>query len=344
MNRQNGLDFVKGLACIAVVLIHYNFPGNLGIAVRAFCRFAVPFFLCVSGYFFLRKGKMEDAVVVRKIRHILSLLAMSGVFYWLATWVGIAKMDDARSIQQFVQEKLPAGKIVKFFLTNDPFAYSHLWFLLGLIYCYIFALLFFAGSKRLKAMYVLAPVLLIGYVVLQEFAGILNVRQSFPIPGSDDHIYLFNLFCFRALPFFLFGMIIKERHTQLAKLPLRNASLWLIAVSGGAIAIAERMMIGESQYFIGSYITVAALFIWALRSTVSSRNPLCFIGRELSLYVYIIHVAVGKFFDVFAGKLPFEGKVLVNYGKAPLVLAGSIAGAYVIYLIRQFVQAKRSAA
>ena len=47
--RQNGFDWFKGCACIAVILIHYYFPNNIGIGIRTISRFAVPVFFMVSG-------------------------------------------------------------------------------------------------------------------------------------------------------------------------------------------------------------------------------------------------------------------------------------------------------
>lgn len=49
--RYRSMDCIKGAACIAVVLIHYNFPGYLGIIIKTLSRFAVPFFFGVSGYY-----------------------------------------------------------------------------------------------------------------------------------------------------------------------------------------------------------------------------------------------------------------------------------------------------
>ena len=48
--RWNSLDCLKGIACIAVVLIHYNISGGnipawIGAYTKALCRFAVPVFL-----------------------------------------------------------------------------------------------------------------------------------------------------------------------------------------------------------------------------------------------------------------------------------------------------------
>ena len=48
------LDFIKGFACIFVVLMHCEFPGVTGVAVQAISRFCVPFFFMVSGYFCFR--------------------------------------------------------------------------------------------------------------------------------------------------------------------------------------------------------------------------------------------------------------------------------------------------
>jgi len=334
LKRQNGFDYIKGLSCIAVVLIHYNFPGNMGIAIKAFCRFAVPVFLCVSGYFFLRNGKMEDTVVIKKIRHIFSLLMMSGVFYYVFAWIWNTQMSKGWNRTQFIQEKLLASKIVKLFITNDPFVYSHLWFLLGLLYCYAFASLYFAGSKRIKTIYVLAPFLLVGYAFLQEFGGLLGISRSVAIPGTNDRIYLYNLFCFRALPFFMFGMIIKERQESISKITLTTACLWLVVVVGGILAIVERFMIGEAQFFVGSYVMVAAMFVWAIKSEMSERALLCFIGRELSLYIYIFHIAVGKSFDLFVSKMHLWGTPLVNYGKTPIVLVVTVLMAYLLYVAK----------
>lgn len=57
--RQNGFDWFKGCACIAVILIHYYFPNNIGIGIRTISRFAVPVLFYGFGIFYViwrRKG------------------------------------------------------------------------------------------------------------------------------------------------------------------------------------------------------------------------------------------------------------------------------------------------
>ena len=49
--KNNTLELLKLFASYMVVFIHVLFYGNLGDAVDALARFAVPFFFLVSGYY-----------------------------------------------------------------------------------------------------------------------------------------------------------------------------------------------------------------------------------------------------------------------------------------------------
>lgn len=62
--RQNGFDWFKGCACIAVILIHYYFPNNIGIGIRTISRFAVPVFLWFRDILCYLEKKMY--VIVRE--------------------------------------------------------------------------------------------------------------------------------------------------------------------------------------------------------------------------------------------------------------------------------------
>jgi surface polysaccharide O-acyltransferase-like enzyme len=42
--RKGAFDVIKGIACFAVVLIHFNVKGEIGEVVKAAARFAVPTF------------------------------------------------------------------------------------------------------------------------------------------------------------------------------------------------------------------------------------------------------------------------------------------------------------
>lgn len=332
--RWNSLDCLKGLSCLAVVLIHYNFPGNLGLAVKAACRFAVPVFFCVSGFFLAPNQEISEVKLLKKLRHILKILLASGLFYAFFAVAWNVVTNPAWNWKQFSGNTLLAPKIVKFFLTNDPFLYSHLWFMLALVYSYAAILLFCGGKRQSRLTGLFAVVLLIAYSCIQEFGGLLHIQRSLAIPGTDVRVYLFNLFIFRALPFILFGMVMRRHEAAIARLPLRKPLLIALMLLGCCLSIAERFLVAEAQYFVGSYITVAAMFVLAIKEPDWGGRVLSYIGRELSLYVYVLHIAVGQVVNLFLGVLRLWQTPVSDYGRAFMVLTASLIAAWVLHLMQ----------
>lgn len=338
--RWKSLDTLKGLACIAVLLIHFNFDGDLGLSVKTFCRFGVPIFLMISGFFFLSNGVMDDAKVVRKIRHIFGILIGSGAFYFVFCIIENNLNRSNWDVKSYIIEEMSAGAIVKLIVTNDPFVYSHLWYLLALIYCYVFSLLLFANNKRLSWIVWLAPVLLVLYSCMQEFGQVLGLRSFIPLPGSDASICLFNLFIFRAFPLFLFGVLARKYQDKLARIPLSIPVAVCICIAGGFLAIWERSQFRESQFYLGTYIMVAAMFIMALKKPESESRILGYIGRELSLYVYILHIAVGKMVTIVAREIGVRDTLYYSYGRAFFTLIGTLLVSHIFVTIKKRVALK----
>lgn len=340
--RWKSFDVLKGLSCIAVVLIHYNFSGDLGLYVKTFCRFAVPTFLIISGFFFLSDGKMNDAKVVGKIRHITNLLLGSGIFYAIFTVVYFKTTTSSWNWINYLAERATAGKIVKFFFTNDPLVYSHLWYMLALIYCYAFSLMVFKKEKRIRMVYFIAPVVLVLYSCMQEFGAAIGMRSTVPIAQSDEVISIYNLFLFRALPFFLFGIIIKKNYERISRIPINTVAAVIIFIAGGCLAIYERTLFRESQFYVGTYIMVFAMVLTAVKKPESEIKLIGYIGRELSLYVYILHIAVGRTLDVVARELAFRDTAFYTWGRAFLVLILSLLVSQGVVSIKKLAGRKRS--
>lgn len=327
--RWNSIDCLKGISCIAVVCIHYNFtggslPAQLSLIMKAMCRFAVPVFLCISG-FFAYNEPIDPEKYVRKIKHTLNLLLIAALFYAVFARLWYPMMHDGWTVRSFLGETITGTKVVKFFLTNDPFVYSHLWYLLALLYCYLFVLLV---PKCAQYACFLAPALLIGYAGMQEFH---IFRNSVQLEDMTSRVYLYNLFLFRALPFFLFGMIFRRKLATIQRHRIRKPVLALIAVSGSVCAVAESFLWGNSQFYVGNYITVFAMFLYALKFPDAAHPVLLHIGRDLSVYVYLFHIAVGKAFDFLGSYAGFWGKNLWYILRPPAVLAGALLFAELIF-------------
>ena len=202
---------------------------------------------------------------------------------------------------------------------------------MGLLYCYLFALVLFGGNKRLNWVGMMMPALLIAYSCLQEFGGALGIQRSLPIPGTDKRVYLFNLFLFRGMPFLLAGILLYRHQNAVRRIPLGKVAAIGLGVVGGCIAIVERMYFEESQFYVGTYLTLAAMMTYAIRHPEGGSRLLVHIGRDLSLYVYILHIAVGRVLDITAGKLGLRESGVYLYGRAVLVLLLSLLVAECIY-------------
>lgn len=114
---------------------------------------------------------------------------------------------------------------------------------------------------------------------------------------------------------------------------MNNKVLIAIAIIGGIISIAEKMLFSESQFYVGSYITVTMIFICCLRHRESVNKKVEFIGKSLSMYIYVIHVAVIKLIGLWAESVDIADKNLYLWCRPLAVIFASIAGAGVAYLI-----------
>lgn len=337
MNKRNKeLDCIKGICCIAVVLIHYNFPGDLGIAIKTVARFAVPIFFATSGFFFGLPSSDSSYNVtrcVRKIKHIFRILLLSSMFYACFDVIWNLLMYESWSLSAYIAEKVTIGKICKLFLTNDPLVYSHLWFLMALIYCYILGLL--CKGSYPKILIRTFPALLVGFFSFALWKNVLGIAASIPleIGGSKFTIMKFNFFFFRALPWFLMGMYFKEKEIWIKNKNIDKYKLQFLLLMGSAWSLFERLIFLESQFYIGTLFVVISLLIYAITYPDKGNESLAFVGRNLSLYMYILHIAVGKSLDLFASKYDFWSSNLFLFNRAFLIITLTLLFSYLLFIL-----------
>ena len=117
-HRQSGFDIVKAFSCVAVVLIHYNFNEDVGGVVKSLCRFAVPVFFMISGFFLIEfeTETIDLTAIVRKIRKLVSLHFGATVFYgivfYFENW--FAEKYEWPMFSAFCQKHLAVPKIASF--------------------------------------------------------------------------------------------------------------------------------------------------------------------------------------------------------------------------------------
>lgn len=332
------IDSLKGISCIAILLIHYNFPGQLGIAIKTVCRFATAYFFFVSGFFAVREGEIiRHQSFCKKAKHILRLLLLSAIFYavFCLIWNNIAIPNWDWSA--FVRERITVPRVMKLIITNDPFVYAHLWFMMALIYCYLTFLLF--DRKKVNGrLCLIISILLMGiFSTIAQFNKYLGIPSSINLWGTQERLYLFNLHWLRAFPFFLLGIGFRSEESKIRyyieRIP--QPIWWAGLVAGGIIAIVERVGFRESQFYLGTYISLFSVCAMSISSTRNGIPILEGIGRDVSVYVYILHIAVGKSLDIVAEKYHLFSKLWFQYSRALIILVLTLAIAYLLDFVKE---------
>lgn len=144
--RNTTLDFAKCFASICVILIHLNEFVVGGYYLSSVCKWAVPFFFMISGYYLSPNGIITKIALIKKIKHILSLIIFAEVYYGVFHVVYYIYIEG-HSLVDELKTHIRAASLLKFAVTNTPLIYRHLWFLLALVYSYLLILII-SGIKR----------------------------------------------------------------------------------------------------------------------------------------------------------------------------------------------------
>ena len=332
--RQQSFDVMKGIACIAVVFIHYNFLGELGQVVKACCRFAVPLFFMISGYFYRREKVLESTWKLLKI--LVCATVFYGVFFYC--WEAVFAHGRWMTWPAFAAKYLSEDLLVKFVISNTVFFNPTLWFVAALFLCHLTVAYLAREEGALRRLCWLFLPLLVVMCVCQEFAKVAGFSWNYvPLlgPGEKKVMFVFSgSYLFRAMPFFLFGIWVRFRQESLREVAWLGAALPVLAVAGCLLAPLEYWSLGSrvAQFYLGSYLTAGALFIWAIVKPQLNWRLLAYLGGELSLLVYILQLSAGKIMDVVARDFHWLGKPAYQYGRSTLVLSLTLLLSFVAHV------------
>lgn len=332
-NRNHCMDTIKGVACLLVVFIHYNWSGGPSEAIKAIGRFAVPYFFFIAGYH-LPDGddRITTENTARKIKHILSLTLKSAVFYGIFCICWNYLMDHTWNIGTFLQEELSLAGAVKLLISCDPFVYAHFWYLIASVLCYL--IVYFVRDMPGKTGYLAAfAVLLCTYSLLAEFNHLVGWNNYYQI-SEDSRLVLSNIFVLRAMPFFLFGIFLRKAHIAQCR-SISFLILLAMLFAGCVLAVLEQRRYGTILMYTGNHLMVIALSLISIWYPGKKLRVLEYVGSKLSMDVYIYHIAAGKVLDLAATKLHLWGIGWFKSLRPVLVLVLSLLFAQMLVTIRK---------
>lgn len=272
MKRNSFIDAVRAIACISVLFIHCRFPAPFTYYLDAIGRFAVPFFLMVSGYFTYRAD--QKAAVAAAKKHLIGTLKLT---LWATLLYAVSntvrQLRAGQGALTWLDSLLSKEGVFNFIVYNRAiFLSSVMYYLFALIYVYgIFCLLLkFRAVQHAEK---LIPALLIACVVLTEFVG--------------TPWYYSGNFLLTGLPFFLLGHYFAKEGKA-----YRRAKYFILP--GIILTLVETVFFHNDVYcYIGTLVLSISLFLACLNQpNVCVPKVIVDFGRECSVFVFIIHCAV----------------------------------------------------
>lgn len=305
--KNISLYTLEGIACMFVIFIHCKFPEPVGDLVDTIARFAVPIFFIVSGFFNYSASKEKLKTRVFKL---LRIFIFSSIIYILYNNFECYFINNNHNILGYNLEKINLQNIFNLVVFNYTHCiYSHLWFLLALMYCYIFRML--TKDKKIEKIYKFIPLLLL-------VAYGLNI---YLVKNDLNMRYLSRNWLLTGVPFFVIGYLIKENIKRISS--IKKGVIIPAAIIGLVLSIIERMIFKSNnmkqlELYLGTIIFVVNIFILAVKEpnliNIKFFNT---IGEKYSLNIYIIHYLIINILTKVVAKII---NININYYILPILV------------------------
>ena len=312
MNKRNAmLEALRGLACLLVVFCHFHIENSFGTYVIALARFAVPFFLLISGYFALRPTTEESISFARKKLLSTGRLLVVGTAVCIVSNTVQCMLKGEAPFKWFMDVIGPKAILKLLIFNRAHWLSSVMYYLFMVVYVYI-AYMLICKFNLLKISYYFVPLFLV-----------LNVFIS----KTDYEWYYAGNFIFTGIPFFLLGCWIKGKD-------IKFSSTWknILAVAIGIIfTFVENFFYSECYCYIGTIILSLSTFLLGLRCCdLKIPGVISGFGTKFSMLIFLLHCPIGH---LLVTALEQQGILLGNF-EPFVVIAATILVCIPIVLLR----------
>ena len=316
--HNHRLDLFKGVAIYAVVLAHIPLPGQFGWAVCALAKVSVVLFFLVSGYF---SWNCSAAAIGRRTGKTGWLLLVTAAA--LLAWGCLAAAGEGQTALEYIRGRLDPfflKEIVLYQLLPLPHAWP-LWYLGSqfVVYLIWWAMTWIAQRLGRRLPYDALALLALGLLLVH-----LSLVEWRVLGGQAavESKYVRNAWL-DGFPFFALGAWMGEHRQAVLKLPPRPMELGAVLCVG--LALLEFSRVGVIDVLVGTTLLSLLLMAVALvRPEVNSpllRGTLCFCGRNLTFYIYVLHVPLYGLMQLLQGRIPLLARLLEHRWLVPPAVA-----------------------
>ena len=292
--RNSSIDIFRLCCAIMIIIGHTyflkDFSNIAGFwATRFLPRISVPFFLCTTGYFYIRGLMNGKNTFGKQIKYILKAYIAWTIIYYTLSLILAVKNNEAMS--HFIKEKF-----VNFFFEGS---YYHLWYFPALIYPFILAALCYKIGK-MKGIKILAYTSMIIYVIFFIGTEYIHLGQHIPLlnnlyelPKFEVIRGIFNM----GLPFFMMGYFVNALENWYKEItPSKSTVLFLIWFGGYIIETICAILtipldIAAEEVRVGIMLlpTLFFFFVFLLKHPYPQYSKYTGYCKRMSNYIYFIH-------------------------------------------------------
>lgn len=277
------LNAGKFICAMLVVLIHTDFI--LKPALLPVCRFAVPFFLMVSGFFLCEPdGSLSPCKIAGIFKKMVVVTVALQMLYYFVAVAGEYLTGPEGFIWNFPTH-LRYWSIV---IAHGGLFGVHLWYLNS--YIWALAILWILVSMRCERF--------VYYLIIPGLVANL-LLGSYLVVGDEPNGGLIRNALVTSLPFLAIGVLLR-RNQHLVMSPRRS---WLLLLAGLPLLYAESAAISRGGEPLGDLnivtIPLSVLFFMALLAMPAAKAPAMLVsgGRRLSSHVYYYHKGLMMLLD-----------------------------------------------
>ena len=273
--RNSLLDLLRFISCLFVILIHCPLPGFWGAAIITFGRYAVPFFLMISGWYLFSQDR--NVVLGKSIKQLRGTVKLIGCFF-----VAYLIMNSLCGI---IECKVPFGwmknyssftTILYWVLFNRAiFLGSSAYYIFMMLYIYI-VIVFWAKYNLPKYMLYAAPFLVVINIICGEY--------------TDLPWFTYGNFLFTGIPCFAIGYLLHQYKDKLFGFSLLKCIC--LFVLGVLTAYFEAYTTKMAYCHFGSILMAASLLIISIRGTINFPPHITETLYRYSIIIFVIHCGI----------------------------------------------------
>lgn len=306
-SRDLGLDLIRVIACVAVVLLHCLYTPQFETATLVMyqlCVFAVPWFFMASGYILLNRESVSWRYVLRKLLGILRIVVIWNTVVYVAELAGLILVDGTNKAELIQWAKRYVSYTVRSVFQRGRL--WQFWYLgaLGAIYLLLPVIHRILGKQevRPRRMAVCWCVLLVVCVAVQTMGLVAGHPVQEPIHQT---LRLWSTFQF----FLLGGLMPRMIGWMKEKLSLRIHVILAAVLTVGSLfwrLLSDELWLHGilAEYFYDDLLTIVWIAVaFALMMRLSLGKTMALVAQRsapLIMGVYILHVPIrGVIRDLF---------------------------------------------